>query len=92
MSFSGCTGIRKKYGGFEGLKGVDLTVEKAQAFAIIGPNGAGKTTLFKVLTGETPATPARWRLMERTSPRFPRTSGLASASAARSRSRASLAS
>ena len=55
MSFLAASQIRKKYGDFEALKGVDLTVEKAQAFAIIGPNGAGKTTLFRVLTGETPA-------------------------------------
>ncbi|MBP2316607.1 ABC transporter ATP-binding protein [Azospirillum soli] len=45
-------GVRKNYGAFEVLKGIDLDVEEGETFAIIGPNGAGKTTLFKVMTGE----------------------------------------
>lgn len=45
--------VRMAYGPIEVLKGVSLSVEAGETFAIIGPNGAGKTTLFKVLTGET---------------------------------------
>jgi branched-chain amino acid transport system ATP-binding protein len=47
-------GLVKAYGGISVLKGVDLTIEDGEIFAVIGPNGAGKTTLFKVLTGEVP--------------------------------------
>jgi len=52
MSILVAKGVRKSYGSLEVLKGVDLSVEPGETFAIIGPNGAGKTTLFKVLTGE----------------------------------------
>jgi branched-chain amino acid transport system ATP-binding protein len=45
--------VRMAYGPIEVLKGVSLSVQAGETFAIIGPNGAGKTTLFKVLTGET---------------------------------------
>ncbi|MET0743890.1 MAG: ABC transporter ATP-binding protein [Microvirga sp.] len=53
MSLLAATGISKRYGSLEVLRGVDLSIEAGRTLAIIGPNGAGKTTLFKVLTGET---------------------------------------
>jgi len=42
-------GLRKSYGNFTVLKGIDLYVEEGEVFAILGPNGAGKTTLIRVL-------------------------------------------
>jgi branched-chain amino acid transport system ATP-binding protein len=44
--------IHKNYGALHVLKGISLSVEANETFAIIGPNGAGKTTLFRVMTGE----------------------------------------
>lgn len=44
-------GLRKTYDDFEAVKGVDLTVESGQVFAILGPNGAGKTTTVEILEG-----------------------------------------
>ena len=44
-------GIRKAYGRFEALKGVDLEVQRGEVFALLGPNGAGKTTLVEILEG-----------------------------------------
>ncbi|MBJ7353570.1 MAG: ABC transporter ATP-binding protein [Thermoleophilaceae bacterium] len=44
-------GLRKSYEEFEAVKGVDLTVERGQVFAILGPNGAGKTTTVEILEG-----------------------------------------
>ncbi len=43
-------GLRRRYGDFEALKGIDLTVRRGEMFALLGPNGAGKTTLFSILS------------------------------------------
>ncbi len=37
------------YGKHRGIKDVNLTVEKGEAFGFLGPNGAGKTTTQRVL-------------------------------------------
>jgi len=43
--------LEKTYkGGFQALKGIDLTVEKGDFFALLGPNGAGKSTTIGVIT------------------------------------------
>jgi ABC-2 type transport system ATP-binding protein len=40
-------GLRKSYGSFEALKGVDLEVYEGEIFGFLGPNGAGKTTTIR---------------------------------------------
>jgi ABC-2 type transport system ATP-binding protein len=43
--------LKKVYkGGFQALKGIDLTVKKGDFFALLGPNGAGKSTTIGVIT------------------------------------------
>jgi ABC-2 type transport system ATP-binding protein len=44
-------GLRKSYGDFEAVKGIDLEVSAGEIFAFLGPNGAGKTTTVEVLEG-----------------------------------------
>jgi ABC-2 type transport system ATP-binding protein len=44
-------GVRKSFGGFEALRGINLQVERGEFFALLGPNGAGKTTLISLLAG-----------------------------------------
>jgi len=61
-------GLRKVYKGFvgtpvEALRGVDIRVERGQAFGLLGPNGAGKTTLIKTLLGLVRPTAGTARLM-----------------------------
>nr|WP_253188606.1 ABC transporter ATP-binding protein [Rhodobacter sp. 24-YEA-8] len=43
-------GLRKSFGGFIAIAGVDLAVQAGHIHALIGPNGAGKSTLFNLLT------------------------------------------
>lgn len=45
------SGIRKRYGAVEALRGVDLAVEAGEVLAICGDNGAGKSSLIRVISG-----------------------------------------
>lgn len=43
--------LEKTYkGGFQALKGINLTVSQGDFFALLGPNGAGKSTSIGVIT------------------------------------------
>ena len=42
-------GLRKRFGQFEALRSVDLTIRRGTVFGFIGPNGAGKTTTMAIL-------------------------------------------
>ena len=45
------SGLKKVYkGGFQALKGIDLTVKQGDFFALLGPNGAGKSTTIGIIT------------------------------------------
>jgi ABC-2 type transport system ATP-binding protein len=44
-------GLRRRYGSFEAVRGVDLDVRRGEIFALLGPNGAGKTTTLEILEG-----------------------------------------
>jgi len=44
-------GIKKYYGEFCALDGVNICIDTGEFFSIIGANGAGKSTLINVLTG-----------------------------------------
>src|SRR5437660_9656374 len=44
-------GLRKSYGAFEAIKGIDFEVRPGEVFGLLGPNGAGKTTTVEILEG-----------------------------------------
>ncbi|MHB1469778.1 MAG: ABC transporter ATP-binding protein [Solirubrobacteraceae bacterium] len=46
------TGLRKRYGAREALRGVELELDGGERIAVVGPNGAGKTTLLSIVAGE----------------------------------------
>lgn len=49
--------LEKTYeGGFQALKGANLTIERGEILALLGPNGAGKTTLISAICGITTPT------------------------------------
>lgn len=44
-------GVRKHYGSFQAVKGIDLAVHRGEIFGFLGPNGAGKTTTIRMIAG-----------------------------------------
>ncbi|RLL88749.1 multidrug ABC transporter ATPase [Mesotoga sp. H07pep.5.4] len=43
--------LRKTYGNFEAVKGINLSLVPGKVNALLGPNGAGKTTTLKSILG-----------------------------------------
>jgi ABC-2 type transport system ATP-binding protein len=43
--------LRKSYGAFEAVRGIDFEVAPGEVFGLLGPNGAGKTTTVEILEG-----------------------------------------
>jgi len=50
------SGLRKSYGDFEAVRGIDFDVAQGEVFGLLGPNGAGKTSTVEILEGLRPRT------------------------------------
>ncbi|WP_404312786.1 ABC transporter ATP-binding protein [Agrococcus terreus] len=42
-------GLRKQYGDFTAVDGIDFAIEPGEAFGFLGPNGAGKSTTMRMI-------------------------------------------
>jgi ABC-2 type transport system ATP-binding protein len=45
------TGLWKRYGPLEAVRGISFEVGQGEIFGLIGPDGAGKTSTFQILAG-----------------------------------------
>lgn len=43
--------VRKSFGKFEALRGIDATIREGEFFSLLGPSGCGKTTLLRMIAG-----------------------------------------
>jgi len=57
------TNLRKSFGDFEAVAGLDLSVPRGSFYGFLGANGAGKSTTIKCLTGLMRPTAGTFRLL-----------------------------
>ena len=44
-----CRGVKKWFGDFQALRGVDVTVKDREVMVVLGPSGSGKSTLIRCI-------------------------------------------
>ena len=59
------SGVTKRYGGVQALRGVDFEIRRGKVTTLFGENGAGKSTLMRILAGIEPATSGKVELRGR---------------------------
>ena len=55
--------VSKRFGRFQALDDVSLSINKGEIYGLIGENGAGKTTLMRLITGLSPMQRGSIRLL-----------------------------
>jgi lipooligosaccharide transport system ATP-binding protein len=48
------SGLRKSFGDFEAVKGINVEVKRGEAFGFLGPNGAGKSSTMRMIAAVSP--------------------------------------
>uniref|UniRef100_A0A7J2TK92 Molybdate/tungstate import ATP-binding protein WtpC n=1 Tax=Archaeoglobus fulgidus TaxID=2234 RepID=A0A7J2TK92_ARCFL len=44
-------GVSKRYGNFDAVRNVNLSIRKGEFFSLLGPSGSGKTTILRLIAG-----------------------------------------
>lgn len=57
------TGLRKSFGDFEAVRGIDLDVRSGEAFGFLGPNGAGKSSTMRMIAAVSPVSGGTLRIL-----------------------------
>ena len=57
--------VTKRFGGYDAVSDVNMSVTSGSIHSLIGPNGAGKTTLLNIISGVLPASTGRIWLCDR---------------------------
>jgi lipooligosaccharide transport system ATP-binding protein len=58
-------GLRKAFGDFEAVRGIDIAVRKGEAFGFLGPNGAGKSSTMRMIAAVSPVSGGELRILGR---------------------------
>jgi lipooligosaccharide transport system ATP-binding protein len=56
-------GLRKRFGDFEAVRGIDVDVAPAEAFGFLGPNGAGKSSTMRMIASVSPRSDGELRVL-----------------------------
>jgi lipooligosaccharide transport system ATP-binding protein len=56
-------GLRKSFGAFEAVKGIDVEVHRGEAFGFLGPNGAGKSSTMRMVAAVSPPSGGELRVL-----------------------------
>jgi multiple sugar transport system ATP-binding protein len=51
MAFLEIKGVKKRYGGVDVLKGIDISINAGDFLVLVGPSGCGKSTLLNLIAG-----------------------------------------
>ena len=57
------SGLRKSFGSFEAVRGIDVDVRRGEAFGFLGPNGAGKSSTMRMVAAVSPVSDGTLRIL-----------------------------
>lgn len=64
MSLIEATGLRKTFGDFVAVDGIDLQIGAGESFGFLGPNGAGKTSTMRMIGCTSPVSEGGLRVLD----------------------------
>ncbi len=56
-------GLRKSFGEFEAVRGIDVDVRRGESFGFLGPNGAGKSSTMRMVAAVSPVSGGVLRIL-----------------------------